>query len=499
MKLREYQQDSIDNLRGGLKAGHMRQLLMLVTGGGKTVIAGTMIKNAMLKNKRVWFIVDNLELVQQALDTFDQFGLEVGVIQGIHERTDYRKPVQIITAQTLTKRWAIFDQNPQWKPDLIFIDEGHVQYKAHKEIVLSMAKVPVVGLSATPFSKGLGKLYDHLVVGADIKALTDLGYLTPTKIYAPFTPDLKGVKTSMGDWQESGLEEKMNNNEITADIVSTWFKLGQQRQTIVFCVNVAHSKHIYREFQAKGVSVAHIDGYMDKDERKELIAQYKAGLITVLTCVTTLTKGFDAPNTGCLVIARPTKSLMLHYQCIGRGLRIAEGKENCIILDHSGNIQRNGFPDDILPTELCNGEKREKPLDRKKREKKDPLPEVCTGPGCKTLKPAGIHKCPECGFAPEKQSTVEVIEGELKELKKANQKRNKNTSWDEKINFIGGLKQHARNKGYSEGWVAHKYKDRFSVWPNDPRVKGAPAIEISQEVKSYLTSQNIRNAKKRAA
>ena len=499
MKLRDYQSNGVEQLRNGIRTGYLKQMFMLVTGGGKTAVAGYITSNAQLKNKRVWFVVDNLELVEQAVETFEKFNLEVGVIQGIHDKTDPLKPVQVVTAQTLTRRWAFFDKKPELLPDLVFIDEAHVQYKAHTELMNMMemaykkgtkkSPVPFIGLSATPFSKGLGKLYDRLVLGADINHLTDLGYLSNTKIYAPYTPSLKGVKTnSNGDWQDSSLEEKMNSKSITADIHTTWKRLGENRQTLIFCVNVAHSKAVSKEFINKGVPTAHIDGYMDKELRAELINKYKQGEIKVLTCITTLTKGFDAPNTGCLVIARPTKSLMLHYQILGRGLRIANGKDECIILDHSGNVQRNGFPDDVLPSELCDGKKAEN-KDRKTREKSDPLPKSCDA--CGFLKPAKVHRCPNCDFAPEKQTDIEVLDGELKELK-ANQKRIKTFSKQQKQEFYSAALSLAKQTNKAEGWASHLYKKYFSVWPNAMQKEYG---KVTDEVKRFAKAQAIRYAK----
>lgn len=491
MKLRQYQQDTIQEIRNSLKTGLKRVMVMSPTGSGKTVLAATIVKNASEKGKRTWFICDNVELVEQTIETFEKFGLSVGVIQGIHEKTDYTKQIQVVTAQTITRRWQRFDQNRQWLPDLILIDEAHVVYKSHNEIMRMLPSVPVVAFSATPFTKGLSKIYDSMVVSTTTRELTALNYLSKTVVYGAAMPDLKGVKTkNNGDWQEESLVEKINTKKIVGDIVSTWQRLGENRQTIVFCVNIVHSTVVANAFDDAGVITAHIDGHTNKDMRKQMIAEFKGGEIKVLCSVGVLVKGFDAPNVGCIVMARPTKSLMLHIQMLGRGLRIAEDKKDCIILDHAGNVQRNGFPDDDLPDRLCDGEKGNV-NDRKPKD--DPLPKPCQK--CTYMKPAGLHKCPKCGFEPEKQNDVEVEPGELK-LLKANEKRNKIESKEDKQKFYSGLLRVAKDKGYAEGWAANQYRSRYSVWPN--AMEKIIAGTYDQNVANFVKSQQIRYAKGRA-
>jgi superfamily II DNA or RNA helicase len=160
-------------------------------------------------------------------------------------------------------------------------------------------------------------------------------------------------------------------------VVDTWLKRGENRQTICFGINIVHSEAIADEFRANGVNAVHIDGYTPRDERKEIIADFKAGKIKLLSSVGVLTKGFDAPDATCLVIARPTKSLMLHIQMLGRVLRKSSCDTNALILDHSGNLARLGFPDDVLPNVLDSGKKinrSEKAEQEKEREERAPKP-----------------------------------------------------------------------------------------------------------------------------
>jgi superfamily II DNA or RNA helicase len=329
-QLRDYQQQALDELRRGIAAGHKTQVLMAPTGAGKTTIASAMKQGAMLKGKRAFFVVDSLELVEQAVARFEADGLEVGVIQGQHELTNYAKPVQVCTIQTLRARWDRICA--AFRPDLLVIDECHVLHKDHVRIIEACVKegVPVIGLSATPFRKGMGLVFDRLVVTATLRSLTEQGYLVPALCYAPSVPDLTGVKSNGGDWVEDALAEVMGDAKLIGDVVENWCRLAEGRQTIVFGCNVAHSRELARQFSLAGVRAAHVDGYTDIAERTQIIDAFRAGRIRVLCNVAVLTKGFDAPETACVVLARPTKSLMMHYQMMGRGLRTADGKKDCL-------------------------------------------------------------------------------------------------------------------------------------------------------------------------
>ncbi|WP_166623344.1 DEAD/DEAH box helicase family protein [Pseudomonas aeruginosa] len=329
--LRQYQSDALNDLRRGIRDGHLVQMLMAPTGAGKTTIASAMKIGACAKGKRAFFIVDSLELVDQAAKRFYEDGLEVGVIQGDHPWTDYSKPIQVCTIQTLRSRWK--DLADHLKPDLVVIDEAHVLHKMHQEIITECVdrKIPVIGLSATPFRKGLGRVFGRLVVSATLAELTDQGFLVPAHCYAPSIPDLKGIKTSTdGDWAEDALAEVMGSAKIMGDVVTNWLQLAKGRQTVVFGCNVAHSRELARQFTEAGILAAHVDGYMDELERAKIIKNFRHGSIRVLCNVAVLTKGFDAPETSCVVLARPTKSLMMHYQMMGRGLRTADGKKDCL-------------------------------------------------------------------------------------------------------------------------------------------------------------------------
>lgn len=489
--MRPYQIESLNAIRQGIRSGAKAQVLQLATGAGKTVIASEIMKGAQAKGNRAFFIVDSLELIDQAAARFCTDGMAVGVIQGQHEMTDYAQPIQVATIQTLRNRWPSLAG--RLLPSVVVIDECHVVHQYHEAIIgeCRMKGIPVIGLSATPFRKGLGTIFDSLVVGATTKQLTDLGFLVPAICYAPFVPDLKGIKTSgNGDWADDALAELMGDAKIVGDVIEQWFKLAEGRQTIVFAANVAHSRLLCAEFVKRGIKAAHIDGYeRDMSVRTSIIKSFRNGDINVLCNVAVLTKGFDAPETSCVVLARPTKSLMLHIQQIGRGLRTAQGKENLIIIDHAGNCLRNGLPTDQLPEELDDG-KLERNLDRKEKDKKEPVMKPCVSCGYLSTK----HVCPSCGFKPELRKDVEVIDGELYEITSGLKRKFEPA---EIRVLYSELLGYAIKKGYARGWAWHKCKEYCGTAPRETQqIKPTEPSVITLGVIKHMTIKAAKGGRR---
>ncbi|MBU5787653.1 DEAD/DEAH box helicase family protein [Pseudomonas aeruginosa] len=457
-----------------------------------TTIASAMKIGACAKGKRAFFIVDSLELVDQAAKRFYEDGLEVGVIQGDHSWTDYSKPIQVCTIQTLRSRWK--DLADHLKPDLVVIDEAHVLHKMHKEIIAECVerKIPVVGLSATPFRKGLGQIFGRLVVTASLSDLTQQGYLVPAECYAPHIPDMKGVKTTAdGDWAEDALAEVMGSAKIMGDVVTNWIMHAKDRQTVVFACNVAHSRELARQFNTAGILAAHVDGYMDEQERAKIIKNFRHGSIRVLCNVAVLTKGFDAPETSCVVLARPTKSLMMHYQMMGRGLRPAEGKSDCIIIDHAGNCLRNGVPTEPLPAEMDMGAGKNSDRRVRDAEKSERLPRPC--PKCQRLFSTSI--CPACGFKPEPHEDVEWRDGKLVKIGEGESKR-KTFSTAEKEFIFAQFLGYAQQHGHNPGWAWHKCREYCGSAPRD--TKSIAPRHPTPEIEKWIRHINIKWAKRRA-
>jgi len=486
---RPFQSLAHDALRAGLRAGHKNQLLMSPTGSGKTYLGLRIAHEALAKGKRAIFVCDRTTLIDQTSATADRYGLSAhGVIQANHWRTDYAKPFQIASAQTLARR--------QWPmADVIIIDEAHTQLKAWTEYIQT-AKAAVIGLSATPFSSGLGKLFSNLVNATTMHDLTQSGVLVPMRVFSCTTADMRGAETAGGEWTDKAAAER--GMEIIGDVVSEWHKHGQGRKTIVFGATIAHCQELCRQFVESGVMAAVFTAETTKTEREDLLKEYRKvdSSLRVLISVEALAKGFDVPDVGCVVDCRPLrKSLSTAIQMWGRGLRSSPetGKVDCLLLDHSGNILR--FAEDFTDvfynglSELDCGEKLDKAV------RKEPEEEAKKGcPAC-GYQPFA-KRCMACGFELVKQSEVEQLPGHMREVMigKAKAANNHEHLWQQICSYA---RAHG-NPEKQQGRAAHIFKDFVGAFP--PRswhIDRTPGAEISRAVLNKIRQKNIAFAKSR--
>lgn len=492
MELRPYQTATVQTLRLALAGGSRRVMLYSPTGSGKTEIALAIIKGALAKGKRVIFLANRIHLVEQASRRFLASGIEHGIIQSDNTR-DVHLPVLVGSIDTVAKRGF-----PEC--DVVVVDEAHAVAGSSKyrRVMFGNFAKPIIGLSATPFSAGLGKryaeldgpLFERLVVAAHIGDLIEQGYLVDADYFAPAEPDLSGVKATRNafgevDYNEIQLGQAVDKPDLIGDIVAHWFRLAKDTPTVVFATNIAHSKHIVEQFRGAGVAAAHLDCHTNGDERQAILARIARGETTVISNVGILAEGWDFPACRTLILARPTRSLIRYLQMIGRVLRPHEGKDRALVLDHSGTVKRLGFATDDLPLHLHDGRPAQP---GKGQERKEALPKPC--PKCAFIKPAKVHACPKCGFAPERQSDVEVGAGELVQVKRGKKPiraEAKQHIWSQML-FV------AQQKGYSRGWVSHKYREFFDVWPKG--LRDVPATP-TPEVLNWLKSRAIAYAKRR--
>jgi len=485
MKLRGYQESAIERLRETLAGGARRPVVMAPTGAGKTIIAASIVRMAREKGKRVIFTVPAISLIDQTVERFHQNGIyEVGVMQGMHEMTDGRQPVQVCSVQTLARR-----KIP--KADLVIVDEAHMMFRLYDEWMNDpdWRSVPFVGLTATPWAKGMGAKgrWDSLVVATTTEELIKLGTLSDFKVFAPAHPDLSKVGVVAGDYKLDDLAVAMNKGKLVADIVSTWLDRGQDRPTICFAVNRTHAASIAENFIQAGVKAEYMDALTPLHERNAIVRRFANGDTKVICNVGVLTTGFDA-DVRCIILARPTKSEILYTQMIGRGLRTAKGKDHCLILDHSDTTIRLGFVTDIKHQELDDGTRKQ----AKAREVKELLPKEC--PKCTFLRPPKIRTCPSCGFIPTARCEVVEEDGDLHEITR--DKKIKATEWtmEQKQAFYSELILHAHLRGYKRGWAYWAYKDRMKVAPASSLLE-VPAKMMSAATDSWIRARNIRKAK----
>ena len=468
-------------LRRAVAGGSKRVVLQAPTGAGKTEIAAAVVKGALAKNGRVIFTVPALSLIDQTVDLFWKRGIDdIGVIQSKHELTNGRAPVQIASVQTLAHRVIP-------RATVVVIDEVHKLFKFYARWLADplWSDVPFIGLSATPWTRGLGNLFDTLIVASTTQQLIAEGFLSPFRVFGPTHPDLSTVRVQAGDYVESDLSRVMRDGVLVADVIDTWRRLAEGRPTFVFAVDRAHARDLAGAFLESGIDTEYIDMNTTMAEREAIRAKFHSGSVKVVVNVGCLTTGVDW-DVRCIVLARPTKSEMLYVQMIGRGLRIAEGKDDCLILDHSDTTERLGFVTDIGHDRMLTG----KLKDVRPRVEKEKLPKVC--PSCSFLKPAGVHKCPSCGFAPVIQSQVRAEEGELVEMTVRPSRNNPLLRLDRKAVY-GGLMHIADQRGYQSGWVAHKYREIYGVWPRG--LGYTLPCEPPMELRGWLKSRQIAHAK----
>jgi len=415
--LRPYQDGAIESLRENIRA-HIRRLILCAgTGAGKTICAAHLLKEASRKGSYALFIVDRVALVNQTSEVMDEYGVEHGVIQGINRRWSPREHVQICSAQTLARRGL-----PR-EPDLIIVDECHAQYQSTLDLMARYPDAVKIGLTATPFTKGMGNHWDGMVNVIPTRQLIAGGYLVEPKIYIARSPDESELtRNSFGEFSDESAASA--GIKIVGDVVKEWEAKTQEHfggpaKTIVFSPTVEHGRELCAAFAAAGYNFQQIS-YLDKDDdaRAEKIAEFRRpdSIIHGLVSCGVLTKGFDVPDVRIGVSCKPyRKSLSSHMQEIGRVMRTIPGEEKkALWLDHSGNFER--FALDMYdvwengPGELDKAEKR----DSVARERDPQVREKVVCPECS----GGLsgNTCMSCGWERPARSHIHAVEGELKEF-----------------------------------------------------------------------------------
>lgn len=429
--LRDYQVRAIELLR---QRHRDRPCLVVGTGAGKTTIASEIIRAHV---GRALFLVHRRELVDQAFDRLAQHGVKAGRIIAGHDE-DRALPAQVASIQSLARR-------AHWAASLVIIDEAHhAVAETYRAMLDRYAGSIIMGMTATPLrldGKGLGDMFGCLVEPVTTAALVEQGYLVAPKVFAP-PIDLKGIRTRAGDYSLPELVERVS--PLIGSITETWFQRANGMRTVAFACSIEHSREIVAAFQAKGVSAAHLDGTMARDERKAVLDALRSGAITLMSSCSIVSEGFDLPALQCAIQARPTKSLAMHRQQIGRIMR---PPGPVIVLDHAGNHHEHGMVTDPVTWSLDGKPKKERATPTRQ----------CSE--CFAIYPASEPKCPECGAVPEANQNVVTPgvenEGELEEFKSRESRESEYRS----------LVQEASRRRFALGWARMRYRDRFKVWP----------------------------------
>jgi len=410
-EVRDYQVNSKAMIRNEFKRGNKKVLLWLATGAGKTHIFCDMVKSAAAKGKKCLIVARGRKLIDQASQRLTREGVYHGVMMAGHWNYRPTMPVQVCSVDTLIARSI----SPP--ADLIIIDEAHLAASPGYIEWLKSYNTYIIAVTATPWvDKSLRHVADTIIHPITMMSLIERNYLVPFRYFAPQDPDLRSIKIVNKEYKNDQLEVAMSGNALTGKIIDHWKKLAQNRPTFLFAVNVNHSKMLVEKFCAAGIKAEHCEASTPDKERQKILDRIESGETQIVSNVGILCTGVDVPCIGAIIMARPIySSKNLYIQQAGRGTRIFPGKKDCLLLDHSGNIHRHGFPTDEELVEEINldGEPIKRVIIETKR-----CP-VCFS----SFRGAD---CPECGtkapIAPKieiKESDEELVEISSATIKKA--------------------------------------------------------------------------------
>jgi DNA repair protein RadD len=457
VNLRPFQATAVAEIRGAFMAGRRRVLFVLPTGGGKTYTFVYIAEQAAIRGNRVCILVHRQELVDQASRSLHAIGCQHGIIAAGY-RQDLRHTVQVASVQTLARRLHTIP------PDffqLLIVDEAHHAVAGTwAKILAAIPRAHVLGVTATPErldGRGLGDQFEVLIQGPDAAWLTQEGFLVPARTFAPPGIDLSGIRRFDTSKGKHDSEDRLRQGQAMGDAVSHYRRTIEPNHNgtaIAFCISVDHAAAVAEAFRAQGISAAMLDGNTDRGVRKRLINDLGTGQLKVLTSCDIISEGTDIPSVTGAMLLRPTDSLGLHLQQVGRVLRPCPGKEHAIINDHVGNSHRHGLPTDPRDWSL-EGRPKGKP-----RKPSDALPvRVC--PACFATQPAAQFTCDCCGHAidPPKPRELTVVDGDLQELPAAVVARRRRAEVGQ-ARTREELEAIRLERGYSRGWTDHILRAR---------------------------------------
>jgi superfamily II DNA or RNA helicase len=439
LNLRGYQSDLIANVHRSMRAGHKRLIAVMATGGGKTACFAWMAAASQKKGSVIWFVVHRIELLRQTFEAFEKFDLaldniHIGMVHGF---------------ATHPERYP--------EPNLIIFDECHHSVSATwMKIINKYPDSYIIGLTASPArldGKPLGDIYTDMVIGADTRSLIESGYLAPYKYYSFQKVDLSMLKKRGGDYVPEDAEKIMMDRAVYGDTIENYRKLADGKQTVCFCTTIKHSQAVAETFREAGYSAVHFDGETPKKEREQIVADYRAGKITILSNVGLISEGFDLDTIDCIIQLRPTASLVLYLQSVGRCLRPKKGK-TAIIIDQTGNYLNFGLPADDRNWSLA------EKLPQREPYRDDGTLKVRQCDVCYFTFPSGPTHCPQCG-AELKKTREEIKNIEEIELKEITEYQRKNKRREEGMaKSYEDLKRIEKQRGYKPGWAYFRAKAR---------------------------------------
>lgn len=344
LSLRDYQEQAINEIRSAFTAGTTKQLVVLPTGAGKTVVFSELARRM---DTRTLILVHRDELISQTVEKMSIIWPEtlVGIVKA--ERNELLPPVIVASVQTLSQPRRLAQLNPEF--GLVISDEAHhavaPQWRRILDHVRAGERSLHVGFTATPNRAdgvGLGAVFDKVVFRKTITEMIEAGYLVPPKgVTVKTRVDISGVRQNGGDWSDAALESVLNVANRNQLIVDAHAKHAVGRKAIVFTAGVRHAKDLAETFNRAGVRAAAVDGSTPLMERRRLLTAFRDGRLQVLANHGVLSEGYDESSVSAIILARPTQSQGLYCQVVGRGLRLHPGKKDCLVIDVADNAGRH--------------------------------------------------------------------------------------------------------------------------------------------------------------
>lgn len=378
IQLHPHQSEALAAVDEAQKRGVSRQLVVIPTGGGKTI---TFAECARRKNVRTLIIAHTDELITQAIEKtrFVWPEADIGRVQAIVN--DFDNQVVVASVQSAWRKKRL-ERLKEQDFQLLIVDEAHhAQAGTYKTLIQELGFMDddpdklLLGVTATPGrsdGQGLDNLFQEITYACDIGYMICEGFLSDVRgIRVETETDLQGVATRQGDFATGQLSAAVNTDERNQIIVDSYKEYANGRKAIAFCVDIAHSKELARQFNDAGISAAAMWGDMGDDERKRVLSAFERGEYQVLSNCNVLTEGFDSPSISCVLMARPTKSQSLYIQMVGRGLRTFPGKENCVVIDFTDSRHDVCQVATLAGKEMRTGESLREAIERGTHEEKE--------------------------------------------------------------------------------------------------------------------------------
>lgn len=440
--LRDYQKELITDIIESMKRGNRKIMVQSPPRSGKTVVMAYIAKNATDKNKKVLFFSHRKEINEQVVETFKRGGVNLD-------------NVTIGTVGSLVKK---LDKLPKF--DVILVDEAHhIKAKQYQSILTYFKDATQLFFTGTPIrldGAGFHDLAEDLVKGKSVKWLQENGNIAPFKYYAPSLIDTTNLKKRGGEFTKKSVDDTMKR-VIYGDVIRHYEKLAKGKQAIVYTHSVEASESISNTFNEHGYRSIAISGKTPPEARERAMRAFRDGELTIMVNCELFTEGIDLPNVDVCIMLRPTQSLSLYLQFAMRALNPREGK-TAIIIDHVGNVDRHGLPNDDREWSLSG-------VSKQKQKAKLGEPTTRTCDECYATFWSAERICPLCGH--ENQPTKEEIEIlreiELEERRQAINKKVETFVTSDQCQTIAELQAFAKQHGYKPGWVFIQQKKR-NIW-----------------------------------